>query len=188
MKKLLLLSGLALLIAFPGCRNSQPATEVPAQQAEAEPVDIPDPELVKQTRPVRLYFADPDRYGLSVETRKVFELPDQTAMLKQVLSTLERGPLGNLKPTFPACLTVSNVFTVEDTIFVDLRKEPDSAQIGGVEGEALFIHSVANTALAVYPKQFYRLRFLVNGVEADTLLGHFDGRRTYTYNRSIILR
>ena len=57
-----------------------------------------------------------------------------------------------------------------------------------MEPETLFIHSVANTALAVYPKQYYKLRFLVNGVEPETLLGHFDGHQTYTYNRSIILR
>lgn len=176
------------LLALLACRSTPPPQ---AETTDTEAVamqDIPEPELVKQTRPIRLFFAHPTQYGLAVEVRKVFELPDQTAMLKQVLSTLERGPLGDLRPTVPPCLSISNVFAVDDLIYVDLQREDARSQIGGVEGEALFIHSIANTALAVYPKQHYRVRFLVNGAEAETLLGHFDGHQTYTFNREIILQ
>lgn len=188
MKQALLLM-LLMAFSFVSCRNEPPASQEPAVTTTAKvETDIPQPELVEQTRPVHLFFAHPTRYGLAVETRQVFELPDQTAMLKQVLTTLERGPLGNLLPTVPASLSISNVYTVDDMIYVNLKRKDNPALIGGVEGEALFIHSITNTALAVYPKQFFRVRFLVNGLETDTLMGHFDGHQTYTYSRAIIQR
>ncbi len=177
---------LALLI---GCRTDQKEPAKPAVDS-VEPVQLPaeEPEVVRQSRTVSFYFAHPDRYGLTVEKRKVFELPDRTAMLKQVVSTLERGPLGRTLPTVPATLSVSNVFITGKTIVVDFRKEPNSARIGGIEGEALFIHSVTNTVLSVYPGEYSRVRFLVDGREPETLMGHFDAQHPFSFDSSIVLR
>ena len=175
-----------------GCGHStQPDTP---RTSTATTPDVPttqasglQPELMKQTRLVKLYFADTTRFGLAVETRKLFDIPDRPSMILQVLSTLERGPLGKLSPTVPATLTVNNVFVDGNTIFVNLKREKNHAQIGGIEGESLLINSIANTALAIYP-EYKAVRFLVDGGETDTLLGHIDARQSFTFNRNIIVR
>jgi len=108
-------------------------------------------------------------------------------MIFQVLSTLEFGPRTKLFPTIPATLTVHNVFTDGDTIFIDLNREQNHARIGGIEGESILIHSLVNTALAVYP-EFKRVRFLINGAETDSLMGHIDASQSFVYDRDIVRR
>ncbi len=108
-------------------------------------------------------------------------------MILQVLSTLEFGPRTKLFPTIPATLSVHNVFTDGNTIFIDLHREQNHARIGGIEGESLLIHSLVNTALAIYP-EFKRVRFLMNGAETDSLLGHIDATQSFIYDRGIVRR
>lgn len=179
----------SILTTSMGCRPEQPERIQPPVDS-VEPVQVPEeePGVVRQSRTVTFYFAHPSRYGLTGEKRKVFELPDRTAMLKQVLSTLERGSLGNNLPTVPAALSVNNVFITGKTIVVDLKKEDHSARIGGIEGEALFIHSITNTALSVYPGEYAYVRFLVDSRESETLMGHFDARQSFTFDRGIVVR
>ncbi len=178
---------IALLSAF-GCGKSAPAPKEKAVNDKSEEAKIlPQPQLLKQTRVVSLYFGSPSQYGLVVERRKIFDIPDKPSMIFQVLSTLEFGPRTKLFPTIPATLTVHNVFTDGDTIFIDLNREQNHARIGGIEGESILIHSLVNTALAVYP-EFKRVRFLVNGAETDSLMGHIDASQSFVYDRAIVRR
>ncbi len=185
------LSGISivlLLIMAGGCGKSHPEpVTIKPKIPEKKVIVPPRAQLLKQTRVVNLYFGNPSQYGLSIEKRKVFNIPDKPSMILQVLSSLEFGPRGTLTPTIPANLTVHNVFTDGQTIFIDLKKEKNHARIGGIEGESLLIHSLVNTALAVYP-EFKRVRFLVNGTETDSLLGHIDATQSFIYDRKIVKR
>ncbi|RLE21708.1 MAG: hypothetical protein DRJ08_05160 [Acidobacteria bacterium] len=189
MNRLALFPALLILLAVSGCGKSgtQTAGKIGEPGLKKETPVLPQPELLKQTRIVNLYFGNPSRYGLAVEKRKVFDIPDKPSMILQVLSSLEFGPRTKLFPTIPATLSVHNVFTDGKTIFIDLKREKNHARIGGIEGESLLIHSLVNTALAVYP-EFKRVRFLVNGAETDTLLGHIDATQSFIYNREIVRR
>ncbi len=182
-----LVLGTVILAVSIGCgpsappKNQKTESLTPTKQTKT-PLQ---PQLLKQTRTVNLYFGNPNHYGLLIEKRKIFDIPDKPSMIFQVLSSLEFGPRTKLSPTIPATLSVHNVFTDGDTIFIDLKREKNHARIGGIEGESLLIHSLVNTALAVYP-EFKRVRFLVNGAETDSLLGHIDATRTFIYDRSIV--
>ena len=190
MNKLLIAALLTSLLIISGCGKSSAQKKQPKDTAAAtakKEKQPPQPQLLKQTRIVNLYFGNPSRYGLSVEKRKVFDIPDKPSMILQVLSSLEFGPSSKLSPTIPANLSVHNVFTEGNTIFIDLHREKNHARIGGIEGESLLIHSLVNTALAVYP-EFKQVRFLINGTETDSLLGHINASQPFTYNRSIIVR
>ncbi|NOZ13462.1 MAG: GerMN domain-containing protein [Acidobacteria bacterium] len=171
-----------------GCGKSHPVPDTAAtKKTEKKKIIVPpQAQLLKQTRIVNLYFANPKNYGLSVERRKVFNIPDKPSMILQVLSSLEFGPRSRLAPTIPANLSVRNVFTDGKTIFIDLKREKNHARIGGIEGESLLIHSLVNTALAIYP-EFKRVRFLVNGAETDSLLGHIDATQSFIYDRTIVI-
>jgi len=179
---------LMALLFLSGCGKPAPSTtKKPENQNSQTAENPPQPQLLKQTRVVSLYFGSPSRYGLAVERRKIFDIPDKPSMILQVLSTLEFGPRTKLFPTIPATLSVHDVFTDGNTIFIDLHREQNHARIGGIEGESLLIHSLVNTALAVYP-EFKRVRFLVNGAETDSLMGHIDASQSFIYDRKIVGR
>ncbi len=189
MNRLTLATLFTILLVLSGCGKSDtsPTGKTEKKNPEKEITALPQPQLLKQTRVVNLYFGNPTRYGLAVEKRQVFDIPDKPSMILQVLSTLEFGPRKRLFPTIPATLSVHNVFTDGKTIFIDLHREKNHARIGGIEGESLLIHSLVNTALAIYP-EFKRVRFLINGAETDSLLGHIDASQSFIYDRGIVGR
>jgi len=135
---------------------------------------------------VNLYFISKKVPKLAIEKREVLNLPDKQQMLKQVLSTLAYGPLTKLSPSIPPNFTVSDVFIVNKTAFVNLRKTGNNeGGIGGIESEQLFLYSIVNTTLALN-KNLKNVKILINGEEAETLLGHINASGLLTFNKKIV--
>ncbi len=133
----------------------------------------PDEEEKLQFRIVNLYFVNPNTEELKIEKRQVFDLKEETSMIKQVLRSLKLGPVSNLKPSVPENIEFKDVFIYNGTVYVDLHKTSEDSFIGGVEGEELFIESVVKTVSDLSP-DYKKVCFLIDGEEVDSVLGHLD--------------
>lgn len=133
----------------------------------------PDESEEVKFRIVNLYFVNADTGELAVEKRQVFDLKEETSMIKQVLRSLKLGPVSNLKPSVPQNIEFKDVFVYKGIVYIDLHKTDDDSFIGGVEGEKLFLEAVVKTALGLSPN-YKEVCFLVDGEETDSILGHLD--------------
>ena len=133
----------------------------------------PDEGEKLQFRIVNLYFVNPNTEELKIEKRQVFDLKEETSMIKQVLRSLKLGPVSNLKPSVPQNIEFKDVFIYNGIVYVDLRKTSDDSLIGGVKGEELFLESVVKTVLGL-SSDYKKVCFLIDGEEVDSVLGHLD--------------
>lgn len=144
--------------------------------------------LLNEMTVVNLYFVNPKEPKLSIEKREVLNLPDNQQMLKQVLSTLSYGPLSKLRPSIPSNFTIIGTFIVNKTAFVNIKKtEDNNLSIGGVESEQLLLYSIVNTTLALN-NSLDNVKILLNGEEAETLLGHISTSGLFNFNEDIVIK
>ncbi len=142
--------------------------------------------LLSEMVMVNLYFISRTSPKLAIEKRKVLNLPDKQQMLKQVLSTLAYGPLTKLYPSIPSNFSINETFIVGKTAYIDLRKGGDGeVGVESVDSERLFLYSIVNTALALN-LNIDKVKILINGEEAETLLGHIDSSGFFKFNENIV--
>ncbi len=150
------------------------------EKEREEPEEIkPDEGEKLKFRIVDLYFVNPDTGEVDIEKRQVFDLKERTSMIKQVLRSLKMGPVGELKPSVPQDIEFKDVFIYKDTVYIDIHKNNEDSQIGGVRGEELFIESVVKTVLGL-SDDYKKVVFLVDGEPVDTLLGHIDVSQSFS--------
>jgi hypothetical protein len=143
-------------------------------------------DLLSEMSIVNLYFISKNSSKLTIERREVLKLPDKQQMLKQVLSTLAYGPLTDLYPSIPENFSIIETFIVGKTVYVDLKKsDKGEAGIESVESETLFLYSIVNTALST-DGELDSVKILINGEEAETLLGHISSSGFFRFNDDIV--
>jgi len=137
---------------------------------------------------VNLYFINRRLPKLSIEKRKVLNLPDKQQMLKQVLSVLAHGPLSKLYPSIPPNFSISGVFILGNTAYINIKKSNDEngLNMGGIETEQLLLYSIVNTTLSSNNTLKY-VKILLNGEEAETLMGHIDASEILKFNYKIVV-
>ncbi|AFZ69133.1 GerMN domain-containing protein [Deinococcus peraridilitoris] len=126
---------------------------------------------------VLLYFSDPQVQGFQTEQRTLQVTGNSLQRVAQAaLEALQAGPTGDGLRTLPEGDT-PQVWVRGEHLYVDLPQAYSRLNYG-TSGENMLVCSVANTLLDLRGAR--DVTFLVNGKNAETLLGHLDLRAPFT--------
>lgn len=135
---------------------------------------------------VTLYFGARGAEHLVREVRKI---PEQKMLLKQateLVKELVKGPFApHARPLIPADTQLRSLFYAQGTFIVDLSKEFADTHPGGAVEEALTLYSIVNTLTELDRKA--RVRFLINGLEQETLKGHIGLKNAFSRYEQLLL-
>ncbi len=147
--------------------SSQPGSKSSDGAASSGETILPEGEGMAVT----LYFGVRGGDHLTREVRKI---PEQKMLLTQateLVKELLKGPFTpEARAVIPAGSQLRSLFYNQGTFYVDFSKEFAESHPGGPTEEALTLYSIVNTLTELDRKA--RVRFLVNGLETETLKGH----------------
>jgi len=141
----------------------------------------------KELSTIQLFFASKAKFSLAVETR---EIKGENSSVQQevyrALSELIKGPtLDDLSPTIPVDTKLRSFYLDKNGVgYVDFSKEMIKNHQGGSWGELITIYSIVNTITKNFP-QVHQVKLLIDGLEVETLRGHLDTRRAFSFNESL---
>ena len=132
-----------------------------------------------------LFFPLPGRFKLGRETREIkkAEAPDVRA--DELINALLSGSNKGLAPAFPPGVTLRRVF-VDQTgrALVDLNIDENTPARDATR-EALGLFALVNT-LCYNLSEVNMVKFLVDGSESSTALGHVDISRSFLADESLV--
>ncbi|HGE70253.1 TPA: hypothetical protein ENX78_05415 [Candidatus Poribacteria bacterium] len=164
-------SGLALLSLIIIAITVITINNMLAQDTDEVTKDTPDENSIE----IKLYFLDPEGNNLIPEKRYISQYGNITDHVKLALLELSRGPQTGLIPTVPQGIDLREVFIDEkQCAYIDLGRSIMQNHNGGTTGELLTIASIVNTLSESFPKNIRKVRILIDGREAKTLVGHID--------------
>jgi len=128
----------------------------------------------EETLKIDIYFASEDG-NLAPEPRTIYKTAEQSDQIIQTLYELMKGPQkAGLFPTIPQGTRLRGTYMDEDqTLYIDWSRELVANHPGGSTGELATVYSVVNTLTSNFP-DVKRVKFLVEGEEAETISGHID--------------
>ncbi|MCL5006205.1 MAG: GerMN domain-containing protein [Acidobacteria bacterium] len=127
-----------------------------------------------QSQTLTLYFPSYADGKLIAESRSLKLAPEDTKRIQQVLLALIEGSHEGHGSVLPPSTTIRAVFLSPDgTAVIDLSQEALKDFTPGIESEDLAIYSIVDSLAANIPA-VKRVKFLIQGQEAQTLDGHID--------------
>lgn len=159
------------LAVFTACDN---------QETEENKEDVTPQGTEQTTYDLKLYYASysymesgSGNHLISYECQLISDPDDIYIEVARALSSVPEGLDPKVYQTaFYDGLQIENVYAKDGTIFVDVSSEGLN---GGSLEETLFIEQVVETYLHTFEKDgIDHVRFLVDGAEAETLMGHWD--------------
>jgi hypothetical protein len=123
---------------------------------------------------VRLFFPGPSNdVLLRTRTMTIFESEDVANRVRQIIEHLTTAPEDtNLHRTLPEGTRLNQVFVSSDrTAYVDFNSALVDNHPGGILPEQATVYAIVNS-LAFNIEEIDRVKFLINGVEKETLAGH----------------
>ncbi len=176
MKKKLPLVVIALLLCL-GCllffflrgRGAEQATEEDALQ------EVP---LMGEDegQKVFLYFTSRDGLHLVATTARIGEDVSREEKVRQVFELLRRGPAEGetLFPVLASETILENVFLGSDgCLYLNFGPEISEGHPGGSAAETLSVYAIVNSLVESFA-WVEAVRFLLNGEEMETLMGHVN--------------
>jgi spore germination protein GerM len=132
---------------------------------------------------VTLYFPDYETGSLVEEGHEIALAPNNADRIRQIVLALTAGSQQNrAKAALPPSAVLRAVFLTSDgTSYLDFSNDISKDLPAGIESETLAIYSVVDSLAANIPA-VKRVRFLIQGQEADTLDGHADLTGLYAPN------
>ena len=153
--------------AATGSQNSDQAARTRLSEAALQPSE-------GQSQTVTLYFPSYVDGKLVPETRSLSLATQDTKRVRQILLALIEGSRQGHVSTLPPSTTISAVFLMSDgTAVIDLSQGALSNFTPGIESETLAVYSIVDSLAANIPA-VKRVKFLIQGHEAQTLDGHID--------------
>jgi spore germination protein GerM len=123
---------------------------------------------------VTLYFPDYDSATLAAETREMALAQSDEDRMRQIVLALVAGSQQNHRQALPPSTALRAVFLSDDgSAYIDFSSDVTRDFPVGIESEVLALRSVVDSLAANIPA-VRRVKFLVQGQEADTLDGHAD--------------
>lgn len=141
----------------------------------------------KEISTIQLFFASKAKFSLAVEKR---EIKGESSSVQQeacrALSELIKGPTQDgLSSTIPVGTKLRSFYLDKNGVgYADFSKEMIKNHQGGSWGELLTIYSIVNTVTKNFP-QIHQVKLLIDGLEVETLRGHLDTRRAFSFNESL---
>jgi germination protein M len=137
-----------------------------------------------------LFFSLKDQSLLSIEAR---EIEKQEAgvhhEIRQAIQELIKGPDDNENfiRTIPMNTKLRGLYLEEKngTAYLDFSDELRKDHPGGSWAEALTVYSIVNTLTYNFP-QVRKIKLLINGQTMETLAGHLDLDRSFSYSEHIV--
>lgn len=175
----LYLRSLARRVFFERARPPEASARARLAQVALQPSAGP-------TQSVTLYFPSTGDGKLREETRTLALAADPADRIRQIVLALVEGPKQGESPALPPSADVRAVFLTQDgTAYLDLSSGAFADFNPGIESETLAVYSVVDSLSANLP-EVKRVKFLVQGQEAETLDGHADLTAPFTPDRSRI--
>ena len=139
-----------------------------------------------QEMTISLYFADPNRFALQAEQRKILRPETPTALGKLIVRELSTGPQKQeLERTLPAADVLRSLFIDGNrTAYVDFNNIMWQKHPGGIQADMLAIYSIVNS-LVLNMAEIEAVQFLNLGREPLSTAGHLDLR--YPLKANILL-
>ncbi len=164
------LAALAAIFLVTGCGRGAvpPSTLQPLQEEKDKTTE----EVLPPAEKVVLFFTSNATDKLAREEREIVVAGKDLKIA--ILEELIKGPQNpDLGSTVPPDVKVLGVKVDEKGLArVDFSREILTSHWGGSMGEIMTVYSVVNT-LALLP-DVEQVRFLVEGEEVETLIGHLD--------------
>ena len=139
-------------------------------QHSREPHPVPQVSQPAEIRKGVLFFVE-DGTWLGREARELPACTDDETCVKDLLTALFSGPLGDLEPALPESALLNGVRLEGDLAVVDVSKDFVSDLPVGSSAEMLAVYSIINTVCFNYP-QITRVRITIEGAPAT--LNHLD--------------
>lgn len=141
----------------------------------------------KKLLTVQLFFASKAKFSLAVEEREIEE--EKSTVQQEVsltISELIKGPAhDDLSGTIPVGTKLRSFYLDKNGVgYADFSKEMIKNHQGGSWGELLTIYSIVNTVTKNFP-QVHQVKLLIDGLEVETLKGHLDIHRAFSFNESL---
>jgi len=164
--------------------QSQVASRSGSDGSSAETTETVIPE--GEGMAVTLYFGARGGEHLVREVRRI---PEQKMLLNQateLVKELIKGPFSQgSRALIPGGTQLRSIFYSQGTFFVDFSKEFADMHPGGAAEEILTLYSVVNTLTELDRKA--RVKFLINGLEQETLKGHAGLKNAFSRYESLLL-
>jgi spore germination protein GerM len=132
---------------------------------------------------VSLYFPDYDTGSLVSEGRQMALAPNDADRIRQIVLALTQGSQQTQAASaLPPSAVLRAVFLTSDGVaYLDFSNDFSKDLPAGIESETLAIYSLVDSLAANIPV-VKRVKFLIQGQEADTLDGHVDLTGLFTPN------
>ena len=146
----------------------------PEEQARAQLTEAALLSGGRTAHKANLYFPS-DEDGSLVEEARLIAWPDSDAdRIRSVLLALVAGSSSGRPRSLTASAEVRGVFLATDgTAYLDFSNSAVGLFAPGIGSETLAVYSIVDTLAATIPA-VKRVRFLIQGQEAETLDGHVD--------------
>ena len=132
---------------------------------------------------LKLFFASRDQSLLVIEDREV--KMGETSIhqqIRQALLELIKGPYTDLVRTVSPDTKLRSFYIDKHSVgYIDFSSELVQNCPGGSWAEVLTVYSIVNTITQNFP-QIHKIKLLINGEEIETLRGHLDMQRAFSFN------
>jgi hypothetical protein len=142
-------------------------------------------EKKKVRHTVELYFSDSNERFLVPEKRNIPKPAKTESQAEEIIRALIDGPKTDLTRTFPEETKLLAVKINQGIASVDFDSSLISLHPGGSASEIATIYSLTNSLTANIP-EIKRVKILIQGKSQETLKGHMDTSRAFTFNKEII--
>lgn len=143
-------------------------------------------ERSREKQEVTIYFSDTNERFLLPEKRHIAKDKTQEGQAKEIIKALVEGSKTGLVHTFPPKADIISVKIESDrTARVNFGKNLAANHPGGSASEMATIYSLTNTLIANIP-EINKVKILIEGKELESLKGHIDIRKPFSFNKELI--
>ncbi len=140
---------------------------------------------VRFDEPLAVTLEVPGDGSLAAQNTTVKRQPDTQAQAREVLAALLSDPRAARSPVLTGLRLRALYIDADGTAFVDLVAQSAGGVKASAGEELAGLYAVINTLIRNFD-EIRRVRFLLDGREAQTLAGHIDLTRTFTRRTDLI--
>jgi len=132
---------------------------------------------------LKLFFGGKEQSILVIEERKIKKgKMDKHQQMRQAILEVIKGPNTDLAPTIPPDTKLRSIYIDKYNVsYIDFSSELIKNHPGGSWAEVITVYSIVNTIIHNF-SQIYKVKLLINGEEIETLSGHLDMRKAFSFN------
>ncbi|MEW6457424.1 MAG: GerMN domain-containing protein [Acidobacteriota bacterium] len=128
---------------------------------------------------IKLFFLSEEESMFHLEEREIFKSTSISNQAKQVIiETIKGSKQGLISPVPPETKLRELFISKDGTAFVNLSTEFSDGIPGGTTSELSAIYCIVNSLAYNFPT-IEKVKFLIDGIEKETLKGHIDLTKSF---------